>query len=257
MNIPTDRWYDAIFLRFSQRKYSGEKVEQEKLDDLEKVCQEFRPFPGARIELVREPDMYPFKGLIGPIMKVKDAPHYIKFIVNKEVQNHQAAIGYIGEAVILEATSLGLNTCWVTGFFHSDKTNKTTELTTGEKVIGVSPIGFADKEKDRIGKEVDYKRKSLDDITLDEVSKIPEWQQKAIEAARVAPSATNRQPWRFTVTNKSILVSCTGRFDLSFSKRLDCGIAMLHIELGAKSSGKHGSWIFEESPKVATYTLDR
>ncbi len=42
----------------------------------------------------------------------------------------------------------------------------------------------------------------------------------------------------------------------SISKRLDCGIAMLHLELGARAAGTSGSWEFLKSPGVAQFNRD-
>ena len=81
------------------------------------------------------------------------------------------------------------------------------------------------------------------------------WILSALNAARLAPSAVNRQPWRFHVDSKSITISVSSlRRDYGVLKRLDCGIAMLHIELAALNSGIDGSWEFLERPNVAKYT---
>ncbi|MBM3310011.1 MAG: nitroreductase, partial [Candidatus Aminicenantes bacterium] len=80
------------------------------------------------------------------------------------------------------------------------------------------------------------------------------WPLKALEAARLAPSATNRQPWRFEVGDGSITVRIDGgREGGRFSKRLDCGIAMLHLELGARAAGVDGRWVFLPAPAVARF----
>ncbi|MBO8128679.1 MAG: hypothetical protein H0Z39_05715 [Peptococcaceae bacterium] len=39
------------------------------------------------------------------------------------------------------------------------------------------------------------------------------------------------------------------------SKRLDCGIAMLHIELGARFAGVRGRWEHLSSPGVARFCV--
>jgi hypothetical protein len=73
LDIPVDAWYDAIFLRHSQRKYSGEVVNDKVSTRIEKVCNEFRPFIGARAVLVKEPANDVFKGAVGPyFFKVTD-----------------------------------------------------------------------------------------------------------------------------------------------------------------------------------------
>ena len=85
-------------------------------------------------------------------------------------------------------------------------------------------------------------------------SEWPRWVKLALEAARLAPSAVNRQPWRFNVEPNSITVSVNtvGR-EYGLSKRLCCGIAMLHIEVAALTCGTKGSWKFLEPPLVARF----
>ena len=43
--------------------------------------------------------------------------------------------------------------------------------------------------------------------------------------------------------------------DWKLSRCLDCGIAMLHFELGARAAGLPGEWEFLEAPEVARYIL--
>jgi len=40
------------------------------------------------------------------------------------------------------------------------------------------------------------------------------------------------------------------------AKRLDCGIAMQHIELGALSQGIHGRWELLKKPQVARFVVE-
>ena len=85
--------------------------------------------------------------------------------------------------------------------------------------------------------------------------KMPDWVKKSIQAARLAPSALNRQPWGFDVKENTITVYVrTGGPDFGISKRLDCGICMLHLEIAAMNCGITGSWQFLEPPLVAKFT---
>ncbi|MFA5605548.1 MAG: nitroreductase family protein, partial [Dehalococcoidales bacterium] len=84
----------------------------------------------------------------------------------------------------------------------------------------------------------------------------PEWIKDAIEAARLAPSAVNRQPWGFNIEEDGITVFVrSGGTDFNISYRLDCGIAMLHIEVAALNAGIGGKWEFLESPGVARFRV--
>ncbi len=83
---------------------------------------------------------------------------------------------------------------------------------------------------------------------------VPEWMKASVEAARQAPSAANRQPWGFGAESDGINVFIRTRGpEFHVSKRLDCGIAMLHIELAALSLGVKGNWEFLASPQVAKF----
>jgi hypothetical protein len=88
-----------------------------------------------------------------------------------------------------------------------------------------------------------------------EIVKWPEWARASLEAARLAPSAVNRQPWGFNVEDDGITVFVrTSGPEFNISKRLDCGIAMLHIEVAALSSGVKGNWKLLEAPGVGRFT---
>ncbi|MFY9814814.1 MAG: nitroreductase family protein [Dehalococcoidales bacterium] len=65
------------------------------------------------------------------------------------------------------------------------------------------------------------------------------WAKESIEAARLAPSAVNRQPWGFNIESDGITVFVrTSNPEFNVSKRLDCGIAMLHVEVAALNFGR-------------------
>jgi len=257
MNLPVEAWYGAIFIRHSRRAYTGQFPEEEKIVRIEKVCREFRPFAEARAELVRSRPGQIFKGLIGQYGRVNDAPCYAAFIGDMSSPRVQEAAGYTGEGIILEAAALGLNTCWVGGFFRPEMVMHHIPLQENEKILSVTPIGYAIEKKGFSEKSLSvfarsHRRRTLGDLTD---GSIPEpWMEKAIEAARLAPSAVNRQPWRFHIKENTVIVLTDNRRSSSpISKRLDCGIAMLHFELGARAAGVYGHWEFLDPPEVARF----
>lgn len=258
LDVPIDSWYEAIFLRHSQRKYSGEVPSDEVTSRIQKVCDEFRPFPGSRAVLVREPGERVFKGAVSELFyKVTETPLYVAFIGDMYVPEVQAATGYLGEGIILEATALGLNTCWVGGFYRPEEVIKQINLNTGEQVLGITPIGYSMEEKDRVGvSSKQYRRRTLSKLIMRGDVK-EKWVKTALEAARIAPSAGNRQPWRFSVDDDSITVSSDSkRRGFGISSELNCGIVMLHIELGARFVGVSGGWEFLDFPEVARYRIN-
>jgi len=203
-----------------------------------------------------------FKGAIGSYGKIKDAPAFVAFIGKMESPHVQEEVGYTGEGIILEATALQLDTCWVAGFFKPELAASLAGAGENERVLAVTPVGYAKEfesleEKLMTGFGVTHRRKPLSNLATG--LKAPEWSdwmRVALEAARLAPSAVNRQPWRFLVQKDSITISVDSLgLDFSVSKRLDCGIAMLHIEVAALNFGVQGKWELLDSPLVARFTI--
>jgi len=262
MDIPFSKWHSAIPRRRSRRRFDSIQLESNLLARLQTICKEFRPFPPARAELVTQSPDRILKGAIGPYGKVKGAPALIAFIGDMDDPHIQEKVGYLGEGVILEATAMGLATCWVAGFFRPRLAASIVGAAENERVLAVTPVGHAVKDptwEERImtGFGRAHRRKPLAKLVtgLDQ-TELPHWMKSALEAARIAPSAINRQPWRFYAEPNSITVSVNNpRFTFGISKRLDCGIAMLHIEVAARTRGMQGRWEFLEAPRVARFTV--
>ena len=256
MQIPVDEWYRAIGVRRSRRAYKIEKPAQEILERIRSVCHDLRPFPEARAEFILDPGRDIFRGIVGSYGRIENAPFCVAFIGDMNSARVQEAVGYTGEGVILEATALGLGSCWVGGFFRPETIRERISMHESERVLAVTPLGippdtFTFQEKLMAGFGHMHKRRPLKDM----VDRVPtnEWQRIALEAARLAPSAVNRQPWRFSLTEKAISIGLdVGRDSYKIARRLDCGIAMLHLELGARHAGIKGNWTFPPD-QVACY----
>ncbi|MZP30060.1 nitroreductase [Heliobacterium undosum] len=261
MDIPAASWHQAIAVRRSRRQYTGEPLAPEMEKKLRAFVDRWNgTVEGARIVFVaRDPDKV-FKGAIGSYGKIKGAPVYAAFIGNMAHPNVQENTGYLGEGFILEATAMGLSTCWVGGFFDPKAVAEQIELRPQERVLSVTPIGYAPKEynfleKMMAGISAGHQRKDVSQLCKEPLGPDnPAWVKAALEAARLAPSAVNRQPWRFSVDNDGITVWVDDLKDTyHIAKRLDCGIAMLHLEAGARQSDVKGSWEYLESPGVAKF----
>jgi hypothetical protein len=86
--------------------------------------------------------------------------------------------------------------------------------------------------------------------------------QLALEMVRLAPSASNKQPWRVIKDGESfhfflqrtpgyresLLKKALGIFDL---QRVDMGIALCHFALTEAELGRQGQWR-EEPPAIET-----
>jgi nitroreductase len=264
MEIPFRRWHAAIFQRRSRRQYDSTPLEPAQMNDLETICREFRPFPEARAELINASPDEILRGAIGSYGKIKGAPTLIAFIGDMSDPHVQEKVGYTGEGIILEATAMGLSTCWVGGslFFNRGAAGRCVGIGSNERVLAVTPVGhpvkdFTLEERAMTAFGLFHVRKPLEEmVTGLGQSEWPYWVKSALEAARLAPSAINRQPWRFHVEHDSITVSLDNPSpNFGISRRLDCGIAMLHIEVAALDSLVSGRWELLEDPKVARFVV--
>jgi len=263
MDIPFSRWHRAIEERRSRRRFdSSLPIAPEALAALVKVCNQFTPFPDARSRLETESAESVFKGIIGSYGRVKGASAFIAFIGNMDDPFVQEKVGYTGEAIILEATALGLNTCWVAGFFRPEIVASLVGVSNKERVLAVTPVGhglelesWEEKLMARFGRS--HNRSPLSKLARGlSRERWPDWVNGSLEAARLAPSAANRQPWGFDVQEDGITVFVrTSGPEFNVSKRLDCGIAMLHLEVAAADSGCKGEWEFLPPPQVAKFKI--
>jgi hypothetical protein len=194
--------------------------------------------------------------VLGSYGKVTGSPHVLCVIADETSPTAQHHAGYVGEAAVLEATALGLNTCWIGGFFDQDKAARMVRLSANEDVVAVSPVGVASENlsgAERAMRKLSsaHKRKSLTSLASDDITQWPAWALAALECARIAPSAVNRQPWCFHMEDGALVISRDSPVELPrVTKALDCGIAMLHAELGAFSAGVLGGWEDLESKSI-------
>lgn len=226
-----ERWYSAVQARFSVRRYAGPPA----AEDLAALAQAAERIGGGGVRILLGQGEDIFKPLFLNYGRITGATHFAAFVAGPEAQDH--TVGYMGEAFILEATALGLGTCWVGGSFRKSRTASLLPLGEGERIVAITPLGVPGESY------VGRPRKSLEVLTglgQEALQALPEWQQSAISCARLAPSAVNRQPWRFIPEGNGIrLIKTSGNFGFG---GVDLGIAMLHVELGAAHCSVSGVW---------------
>jgi nitroreductase len=261
--IPAALWYPEIETRRSRRRYDNQPLTSEQAERLGGICNSFRPFSSARVELVNQSPDKILRGVIGSYGKIKGAPAFMVFIGNRRDPMVQEKLGYTGEGAILAAEAMQLSTCWVGGSFSPKAVRPFVELDEKEMIFAISTVGNAPERntfEERILSAFGlmHKRKHLSELTIGlKEREWPDWIKAALSSARLAPSAFNRQPWRFHVKQDSITISTDGgelKRESVMSKRFDCGIAMLHIEVAALAHGVRGVWKFFDPPLVAMFT---
>lgn len=275
--MPVAEWAAAVVVRHSARTYDGRPVDPVSLGRLVAFCESLPGPEVARVTVLREAPSTLFTGIVGSYGRVQGAPSALVMIGGQDAFAFEESVGYLGEAAVLEATSLGLGTCWVAGFFDRSLASTLVPLTREERVLAVSPLGHP-QPRARVGERVmkravgAHTRRPVKDVApgFDEET-WPAWAAEGVRLARAAPSAVNRQPWRFDLETGpaeaglapvaaeptgQLVISATGRgIDGNISRRLDCGIAMLHFEVGARLMGTPGRWEVLDPPQVARYRV--
>ncbi len=261
-DAPVRRWMEASRRRKSRRSFDGSPVPEADLDALAEAADRFRPFPGARSVLVRTAPERLFKGVIGGYGRISGAPSALLFVGKPDTPGAEVGVGYTGEMLVLEATALGLGTCWVGGLFSSRVAREAASLNSHERVYAVSPIGTPARQVTRAERVVYGMRKPKARRFVEEIApgladpEWPAWARPGVEAVRIAPSAYNRQPWRFRSEGTAVVIAFDGPDTPVVSKRLDCGIAMCHFELAVRAAGASGSWrILDHRSDIARFTL--
>jgi len=253
-------WLGVVARRRSRRAFDRRPADVESLERIGALCDTWRPHLDARVALVKQPAVDVFTGVLGSYGKVAGAPHVLVFIGNEQADFADQHVGYTGEAIVLEATLLGLATCWVGGFFSPKKVAGVVELAPGERVYAVSPLGHARandslSERTMAGLAGARRRKSVAELAPGiDAGGWPDWAVAAVETARLAPSAVNRQPWRFRFEGGGLIVAKDNALETpKVTKRLDVGIAMLHLELAAEAHGVAGLWTDLAGSDVARF----
>jgi nitroreductase len=217
--------------------------------------------PGDR-EALKRLGTYGFiKGATGFLVgAVRRAPH--------DAEDY----GYLVERAILQATGLGLGTCWLGGTFTRSRfTARLGGLARDETMPAVISLGYpADDGAARIReREAGSRRLPAASLFFDERFGAPlalapdDPFAAALEAVRMAPSASNKQPWRVVRRGAdwhfylqrtkgygkgSPLFAVLRLADL---QRVDLGIALCHFELTARESGLTGGWVFDGPPAAS------
>ena len=203
--------------RHSVRKYLPKPIEKEKAAELEAYIKELNGKYDMSLRLVQGEDV--FDKLILGYGMIKGCNNYI-YVSGKDDDTLNERAGYVGELVVLKAQDMGLNTCWVGGFFSKKRVEYTHP--EGHRFVLVIAIGYGENK----GRKA--KTKTFDEVSLSK--DVPDWYRKGIEAVLLAPSAINQKKWKFELVddNKVRVTTAKGPFATT-----DVGIAKCHFELGA------------------------
>ncbi len=253
---------EAMKIRKSMRTYEEMSLERESKEKLINYLKEVSaPFGEKMRFALVEKNEIKAGAKLGTYGIIKGAETYLCAIVEKEPR-YEENLGYAFEKIILYATAMGLGTCWLGGTFKRSDFESALALKDSELIPIVAPVGYTKQNRSLIDTLMvagagSKKRKSFQELffngSLEQPLKLEDTDgyREAFEMVRIAPSASNKQPWRivkeentfhfYLCRNKNYAKSLA--FDI---QRLDIGIAMCHFELALKELGCLGKWTDEK-----------
>jgi hypothetical protein len=250
---------ELIRIRKSCRTYDGRSIEhttlQELADFVTNINREAKI--GGRFLLVNNTDVDgKAVSRLGTYGFISGARSFIVGILEHE-EKGAVEFGYLFEKIVLFATDLGLQTCWLGGTFNKSDFKQNVSTSEHEFIPVVSPVGHK-REKPRllettmrtvVGAD---NRKPWKGLFFEGNGAVPLGANSAgaytvpLEMVRLGPSASNKQPWRVIKDNNAFhFFLCRTRgygvtpYDL---QKNDIGIAKCHFELSANELGLKGVW---------------
>lgn len=213
--------------RHSVRSYEDKAIEGEVKEELLSFINQCNEESGLHIQLITD-EPQAFSGFMAHYGKFSGVKNYLA-LVGRKGPDLEEKCGYFGESIVLKAQQLGLNTCWVAQTYS--KVKDAYRVSPGEKLCCVIAIGYGTTQG------VPHKVKPIEALCKVE-GRIPEWFQRGMEAAQLAPTALNQQKFMFTLKENRVLAKA----GIGFYTKIDLGIAKYHFETEAGGSG----WKWEE-----------
>ncbi len=244
----------AIHQRVSVRSYTDRPVDQALLEHLLDFADKAEPLTETppRIGLVSGVEQVKrvLTFMVGSYGLVQNAPHLLVGILPEESDRARIDLGFVLEQVVLEATRLGLGSCWITGTYDAEEAGDAAELEPGEVAAAVCALGHPTEEgygqlHNKIIRRLagGHRRKPLDEIVFSQRWGEPWSPEDAdpalvtmLKHARLAPSAHNAQPWRFIVAGDRISLTVVKPMFI------DAGIVMSHLTLASPAAECPGEW---------------
>lgn len=201
--------------RHSVRRYTDKVIEPEKRDVLNQLVSEINEANHLHIQIFYDEPTC-FDGMIAHYGNFIGVRNYICLVGPKGRANDEV-LGYFGEKVVLKATELGLNTCWVALNHGKSK----AVIQRGEKQICLIALGYGEYQGGP------HRTKTIAEVS-NATENSPKWFVEGVKASLLAPTAVNQQKYFITLAEDG-----TVQFKAApgIYTRLDLGIAKYHFDV--------------------------
>ena len=208
---------EAIKNRHSVRNYIDKPISDEHIKLLQDKINEINIKSNLNIQLkINEPKA--FESKLFHYGMFKNVKNYF-VLIGKDDEYLDEKCGCYGEELVLYSQMIGLNTCWVALTYDKRKLN--VDLKDDEKVCIVIALGYGVTQ----GKP--HKSKTYEQVC--KVKDAPDWFNKGVECALLAPTAVNQQNFFLELNHNIVDLRPKNRL----CSKIDIGILKYHFEIGA------------------------
>ena len=258
---------EAVQKRYSVRNYMKQELKADVKEKIESFIQSLdNPFHKDvhfHFLEIKETDDQQKLGTYGVII---GAERYIGTTIKQEEMALEA-LGYELETLILYLAHLGIGTCWLGGTFNRKAFANAMSIGDDELFPIITPYGYPAAQKyikEAIMRKLvqaDH-RKDWKSLFFHDDFQTPLMKESAknlafpLEMVRLAPSASNKQPWRILVKDNACHFyeykepKYSDRFSYDI-QRVDIGIAAAHFDLAVKEKGIKGNFVLDARPDLS------
>ncbi|MGI6115906.1 MULTISPECIES: nitroreductase family protein [unclassified Clostridium] len=225
----------AIYRRHSRRAFADKPLSARAEQVLKGEIARINKKSGLHIQYLAQGSRF-FNRLAGGYGMFKNVQAVIALVGPPDTP--RIAMGYCGEELVLAATVLGVDSCWVGATYHKKDVKDCVKLAPGEALCAVIALGYAGPKRsltERLMLKFAHRKPKKLPKLFNEVQGTPKSFMRGMEAVGRMPSALNRKAVYFTFERGHVAAALTGG---DKSGGLDLGIAMLHFELGAGLAGR-------------------
>jgi hypothetical protein len=254
---------DIIRVRQSKRNYRNDLLADGLIVKINQLLDENSIGPlGNTIEfklIEKEEAESDYKVKLGTYGFISGAKYFIAGAVDLSKPFILEDYGFLLEKIVLHLTDLGLGTCWLGGTFNRSVFARVLGSNKDCVIPAITPVGYPTSSNSikenliRWGAKSNS-RKPWDDLFFNEgfshslQEALAEAYQTPLEMLRLAPSASNKQPWRVVMDGNGFhfyLLETPGYSNAVKAvklQRIDMGIAMSHFDETCRELNLAGSW---------------
>ncbi|MFA9376989.1 MAG: nitroreductase family protein [Lachnotalea sp.] len=257
---------EMVKTRYSVRTYTDQPISAQVIEQINAYINKLsNPFSKKVNFSILETRNSSKSEKLGTYGVIKGSTNYIGATVAKEEMALEA-LGYEFEKLVLYLASLNLGTCWLGGTFNRNSFANALEVNENEIFPIISPFGYAANKKrfaDSLVRKIakSDQREPWNKLFFNKEYETVLTQEEAgayafaLEMVRLAPSASNKQPWRIIKDGSTFhfyeekAKGYSDRFSYDIQS-IDLGIAACHFHLPVLEKDLSGKFKIVKTPEI-------